>query len=194
VRLVVDTMEYAAKTMPRYNRSASRLPHSRSGLDCRAGAGIHAGWRALLRDEAVKRGLVRRLRRTARSFFWTYTTISSKRSANCARRVACGAHDARLGRLQGPALVDDACAQPDGRCEPDGATAGQQHCAHGDSGAGGDSRRHAVAAYELEGRGVSDSFRRSDQDRGSHAADPGAGESAWPMWSIRSAARTTSSR
>ena len=50
VRLVVDTMEYAAKTMPRYNPVSVSGYHIReAGSNGGAGAGVHAGGRALLR-------------------------------------------------------------------------------------------------------------------------------------------------
>ncbi len=50
VRLVTDVMRFASAELPRWHPvSVSRLPHSRGGLDGRAGAGLHAGQRVRLR-------------------------------------------------------------------------------------------------------------------------------------------------
>ena len=66
------------------------------------------------------------------------------------RRAAdLGARAARHLRRARRALAPDALPQPDGGRVAHGAAAAQQHRAHGDRGALGGARRHAVAAHQL---------------------------------------------
>ena len=178
VKLVVDTMEYAAKTMPRYN------PVSVSGYHIRD-AGSNAVQELAFTlaaahcyvTEAVKRGLSADFVAPRVSFFWNiqndfFEEICKLRAARrlWARMMRdwVGAKDPRSWMMR-------AHAQTSG-VSLDRPAAGQQHRAHGRPGAGRHSGRHAVAAHQLEGRGVPDSLGGRDQDRRAHAADPRARE------------------
>ena len=89
-----------------------------------------------------------------------------------AARAALGAHHARPFRGEERTGADAAFPHADGRVHPDGAAAGEQHCADGGAGHGRGAGRNAEPAYEWLRRGA----RAADGRCSAHCAADAAGD------------------
>ena len=174
MRLVVDTIEFAAKEMPRWNPvSISRLPHPRGRLHGRAGAGLHPGRRPhLCRVGRRQRGLDVDDFAPRLSFFFNahndfFEEIAKYRAA---RRIWARELKERFGAKNPRSLWLRFHTQTAG-CIAHRPAARDQHRPHDHPGAGGRARRHAVAAHQLHGRGARPALRQSRAHRPAHAAD-----------------------
>ena len=172
-----------------------RLPHPRGRLDRRAGARVHARERVHVRrvGDRARASTSTSSRRGSRSSS-TRTSTSSRRSRSTAPpggsgRASCATASARRSPRS---LLMRFHTQTAGRVAHRAAARGE-HRPHGDRGARGGARRHAVAAHELVRRGA----RAADRGRGAARAADAAGDRARDRRrrtrSTRSAARTTSS-
>jgi len=128
MRLVVDTMEFGAQSVPQWNTISISGYHIReAGIHSRAGTGLHPGrWHG-----------VRPLGHPAPAWMWTTspracrssstrTTISSRRSPSTAPPGASGR--ARCADLQGPGfpIMAASLPYPDGRVFAHRAAAREQ--------------------------------------------------------------------
>ena len=172
MRLVTDMIEFCAREMPLWH------PISISGYHIREAGSTAAQELAFTLADgftyvewAIERGLDVDDFAPRLSFFFNahidfFEEIAKYRAA---RRIWARELRERYGAKE-PALVADALPHADRRRLADGAAAGGQHRAHGDRGAGGGARRHAVAAHELVRRGARAADRGRGADRAAHAA------------------------
>ena len=126
------------------------VPHPRGGLDGGAGARVHAAGRLHLRGVGARaRARGRRVRAPAVVLLQRAPRLLRGDRQVPSRPADLGDRAARSLRRQGRALPPDALPRPDGRRLADGAAARAEHRSHGDRGARGRARRHAVAPHEL---------------------------------------------
>ena len=149
-----------------------RLPHPRGRLDRGAGARVHARRRHLLRRRGRQaRPRRRRIRAAPVVLFRSAQRLprGDRQAARGAPHV--GAHHEGALRREEPALDDAAHACADRRRFAHRAAAAQQRRACRDPGAGRRARRHAVAAYQLDGRDAGAADRTCGDGGAAHAAD-----------------------
>jgi methylmalonyl-CoA mutase N-terminal domain/subunit len=173
MRLVTDTVEFAARQMPLWN------PISVSGYHIREAGSTAAQELAFtLADgfEYVRWALVRGLEidefAPRISFFFNahndfFEEIAKYRAA---RRIWAREMKRNLWRPR-PAFLDAALPHADRRREPDRTAATQQCGARGAPGAGRGAGRHAEPAYQLARRGAGAARRGGRHRRPAHTAD-----------------------
>src|SRR6202166_3126205 len=126
------------------------LSHARGGIDGGAGGGVHTGQRHGIcgGGDQCRAGCGRVC--AALVFFLQCAQQFSERSGEVPRGAEnVGADHAGAFQGEESAVVDAALSHADRWIDADGAAAGKQYCADGDSGAGGGFGRDAVVAYEL---------------------------------------------
>src|SRR6266566_2322630 len=149
--------------------------HPRGGLECRAGARLHARRRLRVRRGVPRaRPRRRRVRATVLLLLQRPSRLLRGDREVPGGAADLGAADAREVRRARPALVADALPHPDGRRFLDRAAAGGEPDPHGDRGARRRARRDAVAPHELVRRGA----RAADRARGAARAAHAAGDRA----------------
>ena len=171
-----------------------RLPHAGGRRDGRPGARLHAGRRRRIRARRRRGGpRHRRVRAAAVVLLGDRHELLHGDRQDARRAPAVGEADQDRVRAEGRQVARAAHALPDQRLEPDRAGPVQQRDAHLHRGAGGDARRHAVAAHQRARRGDRPADRFLRPHRPQHAAVHPAGDAAPAASSIRGAAATTSS-
>ena len=148
-----------------------RLPHPRGRFDRGGGNRLHAGRCDLLHRNGAQGGLEDRRLRTAVGVFLCGAQRPVRGSGQVPRGSATVRQDhERAVRRDQSQEPDAAVPHADRRRDAHGAAAGEQRRAGGDSSAGGGAGRHAIAAYELEGRSVGAADGRFGDRRAADAA------------------------
>ena len=195
-KLVVDTFEFGAQRVPRWNTISISGYHIRE-----AGATALQELAFTLADgiqyvqSAVDAGLDVDRVRAAAELLLRHPQRLPRRNCQAARGAArLGAGDEGAVRRAQRAVAVVSLPLSDGGCEPVRRTAREQHRAHDHSGARGSAGRHTITAHQQHGRGDGAAVRKSGADCASNAADHCATKVASPTASIRWAAATRSRR
>ncbi len=127
-----------------------RVPHPRGRFDRRAGARLHAQGRPHLRRAGGRPRPRRGQLRAAPLVLLQRPDRLLRGDRQVPRRPPdLGPRAPRDVRREGREVVADALPHADRGRVADRSAAAQQHRTHGDRGARGRARRHAVAAHEL---------------------------------------------
>ena len=194
MRLVTDMVEFCAREMPKWHPISISGYHIREAGSTAAQelAFTLAGRLHLRRVGARARPRRRRLRAAALLLLQRAPRLLRGDRQVPRRPPHLGEGAARALRGEGPALAADALPHADRGRLADRAAARGEHRAHGDRGARGRARRHAVPAHELVRRGARAADRGRGADRAAHAAGDRPRDRASSTRSTRSAAPTTS--
>ena len=151
MRLVTDMIEYCSRPHAALAPGLDlRLPHPRGRIDGPAGARLHAEGRLHLRRGGDRARHRRRRLRPAPVLLLQRPHRLLRGDREVPRGAPdLGARAARHLRRQGREVAADAHALADRGRLAHRAAALQQRRAHGDRGARGGARRHAVAAHQL---------------------------------------------
>ncbi len=154
MRVIVDMIEFCTRRDAEVEHDLDfRLSHSRSGFDRRAGVGVHAGRRVRVRRSGYGA-------RTRRRFVCAASLVLLQFAHRLLRRdrevPRCAPHlrasHAREIRREESEVVAAALPHADRRLQRDRAAAREQHRSRRVRSDGRGARRHAVAAYQLDGR------------------------------------------
>ena len=156
MRLATDLFAYCAERLPGFNTISISGYHIReAGGERRAGARVHARERhRLLRGGGRRRAVAGCVRRASLLLLQrAQPLLPGGREVPCGAAPVGGDH-ARPLRRDEPTRAGASVPRTDGRLDPDGAAAGEQHRAGGDPGALRRLRGSAVPAHELVRRGA----------------------------------------
>ena len=196
MRLVVDTIEFGTRELPRWNTVSISGYHIReAGSTAVQELAFTIADGMAYVEACIARGLRVDDFAPRLSFFFN----SHSRLLRGDRQVpglAADLVEAHERALPGGerALDVDALPHPDRRRVADAAAAAQQPDPGGDAGARRDPRRDAVAPHGRLRRGARRAHGRGRAARPAPAADPRRGDAASPRPSTRSAARGSSRR
>jgi methylmalonyl-CoA mutase N-terminal domain/subunit len=149
MRLVVDTIEYGTRHLPQWNtisisgyhiREAGSTAAQELAFTCWTGRSMCGGrWRAAGHRRACAASVF---------FFNAHNDFEEIEMPRRRRLVGSPMGDVRRRR---PPFVADALPHSDGRRQPGGAAAGEQHRQGNGPGAGRGPGRNAILAHELHG-------------------------------------------